>query len=214
MTKSKRGLSRLMRERPDDQEFVKRLNQIGEADHPASSVALMSAALLDHGLSVAISNQLPNLKTHDQREGLFEGEGAPLSSFAAKIRLANAMDILADPLASDFQTVRRVRNAFAHTSSPITFDTPEIIDEIEGMNTWTLMEVFLNGDGDASTSLSRKERYGGLVFLMQFALTASQVDWAAIRANFEEFLGSFTKAANSLAISMKSAPGDTKVGGE
>lgn len=206
-TKKKRTLRDLIRDRPDVIEMVRTFEAICEEGHPDASVALLAAALLDHGLTDALTAKLPNVGTDEQRHGLFEAEGAPLSSFAAKIRMANAMGVLPDPLVEDFQTVRKVRNAFAHAPKPITFDTPEIVSVVEGMTVWALAEEYLAGDG-AALNLSRKQRYGALVFLLQFALLVNQFDWKAIHENFEAFLGWFKESANSFATQMKPLGGE------
>ncbi|MGM4967818.1 MltR family transcriptional regulator [Tardiphaga sp. 1201_B9_N1_1] len=57
--------------------------------------------------------------------GLFEGE-APLSSFSAKIKIGYALGLYGKIVRDDLDTIRTVRNAFAHSTVHLDFKTPAV----------------------------------------------------------------------------------------
>jgi hypothetical protein len=61
---------------------------------------------------------------------LFEREGA-LSTFYVNIHLAFALKLISETVRDDLDVIRRVRNAFAHSILPLTFDTEEISLEVK-----------------------------------------------------------------------------------
>jgi hypothetical protein len=60
---------------------------------------------------------------------LFERDGA-LSTFYGNIHLAFALDLINQAVRDDLEIIRRVRNQFAHSVLPLTFQTAEISLEI------------------------------------------------------------------------------------
>lgn len=64
---------------------------------------------------------------------LFERDRA-LSSFFGNIYLAYAINLISMPIRDDLNIIRIVRNAFAHSSLPITFQSDEIKREIRKFN--------------------------------------------------------------------------------
>jgi hypothetical protein len=65
----------------------------------------------------------------------FDGQG-PLSTFSAKIDVAHAFEIIGDDEVSDFHAIRNIRNAFAHTTVPLHFDSPEIASRFQALSGW------------------------------------------------------------------------------
>jgi DNA-binding MltR family transcriptional regulator len=87
--------------------------------------AIIAAAIVDNFLADAIQTRL--ILTADVKDRLFGGEAnGPLAHFAAKIDIGFAIGILNDPMWSDLHDVRRIRNRFAHTPEPLTFDDSKI----------------------------------------------------------------------------------------
>ena len=54
------------------------------------------------------------------------GSGAPLRDFSAKIKMGFALGVYGPNTRADLDSIREVRNSFAHTMSPIYFNTPEV----------------------------------------------------------------------------------------
>ena len=55
-------------------------------------------------------------------EDLFFGRNALLSPFSARIRIGRAIGVYDSSFRAILDTIRRVRNVFAHSIRPITFD--------------------------------------------------------------------------------------------
>lgn len=91
------------------------------------SAAIISCAMMDWQLGRLILKALPNI-TKENTDTLFENSG-PLSGLFAKNQLAFAMGLYNHTAFQDINTIRRVRNQFAHSPQPITFTTPEITRE-------------------------------------------------------------------------------------
>jgi DNA-binding MltR family transcriptional regulator len=87
-------------------------------------VAIACAAILDEQLRRAILTKLRAL-TKDLSARLFDGYG-PLSSFAAKIDLAYALDLITREMHADLTTIRTLRNRFAHSTALLDVDSSEI----------------------------------------------------------------------------------------
>ena len=75
-------------------------------------IALTVGARLDAALERALLAKMREL-SEAQRTNLFDGYSS-LSSFAAKIDVAYALNIFDDALYDDLIVIRKIRNAFAH----------------------------------------------------------------------------------------------------
>lgn len=85
--------------------------------------ALMAAAYLDDRLKQAfVAGMLPS-KNLDR--DLFEGS-APLATFSARTRLARAQGLISETTKRDLDLLRKIRNAFAHVATPLSFEDPKI----------------------------------------------------------------------------------------
>jgi hypothetical protein len=85
--------------------------------------AILAGALLEDRLTIAIKARL--ISDPKVMRALFTGMG-PLATFSAKIKLAYLMSIIPKPISKCADTVRKIRNEFAHNLSPLTFETPQI----------------------------------------------------------------------------------------
>jgi len=72
---------------------------------------------------------------------LFE-QGGALSTFFAKIHLGYAMDLFDDAVRDDLETIRRVRNVFAHSSLPITFATEEVTKQLRNLRFTEYSDIY------------------------------------------------------------------------
>jgi hypothetical protein len=52
---------------------------------------------------------------------------APLATFSAKIRLAYALSIFGSSTRDDLDTIREIRNAFAHSTRPLASDPAQTL---------------------------------------------------------------------------------------
>lgn len=102
---------------------------IHELDHQSDrGVALIAAALVDVALGRLMRCRLADYK--DCGQLLFEKEGAPLSTFSNRIRVARGMGVIGAYTESHIDSIRRIRNQFAHSPLKIDFTNPLIAAEI------------------------------------------------------------------------------------
>jgi hypothetical protein len=97
-----------------------------EMQHTSDRVAAIAcAAVLDDTLGVAISRRLVKMGK-DWEDRIFGDPSAPLGTFHAKILLAYAMGLIGPSARSDLDLIRSIRNDFAHSGAPVSFDDPAI----------------------------------------------------------------------------------------
>ena len=123
MANKKRSLGGFSRETPSLGERIQILTEL-DTMHDRSA-AIICAAHLESNLETAIANNLIPL-SKEEYDTIFVLDGAPLSSFAGKIRMAYALGIIGRQTKADLEAIKAVRNAFAHARRPITFSTQEI----------------------------------------------------------------------------------------
>jgi len=85
--------------------------------------AILAATLVENAITYAIKRQ--NGRFAYQAAKLFENDG-PIGSFDAKILIAECFGMFGPTTRHNIDIIKHVRNTFAHTPIPITFDTQEI----------------------------------------------------------------------------------------
>jgi len=98
-----------------------------------SEIGIVGAAIIEEQLLRALLTKMRPL-SGEMKKRLFDGYG-PLSSFAAKIDLSYALQIINKAQYDDLTVVRRIRNQFAHAMPLINFDSPEIRAHFKSFNT-------------------------------------------------------------------------------
>ena len=113
--------------------FVGNLGAVVRNTH--ASVAIVGASILAEDLRGALLSRMhPFSKSLERR--IFEGYG-PLSSFSSRIDMAFALDILSAQLRDDLNTIRAIRNTFAHSKSILHFNDPAIAEQCRKLRTWS-----------------------------------------------------------------------------
>jgi hypothetical protein len=103
---------------------------IHELDNQSDrGVALIAAALVDVSLIRLMRCRMVGFKDFEQI--LFEREGAPLSTFSARIKVARGFGVLGPLAEAHMDAMRRVRNQFAHSPLKIDFTHELIAKEID-----------------------------------------------------------------------------------
>ena len=92
--------------------------------------ALFAAAFLDKALSDLLFLSLVADKRIEK--DLFEGT-SPLSSFSARIKLAFYLGKISKECRADLDTIRGIRNEFAHRVELISFDNQSIADRCKNL---------------------------------------------------------------------------------
>jgi DNA-binding MltR family transcriptional regulator len=90
-----------------------------------SGIVIAAAAILDEHLGHALKRAMQPLSTR-MYERLFDSLG-PLSTFSNKIAMARALDIVSAHTFQELEKIRKLRNAFAHSSELLNFSSPQIV---------------------------------------------------------------------------------------
>lgn len=120
MTKPEQALRKLTRRDSTPDHHLAFVEQM-KPDTNHRGACLLHAANVETALDAAIQQFL----RLDEDSKLLEDENF-FSSFHRKIELGHALRIYGSQTKSNLNTMRHVRNAFAHAKIPLTFDTPEV----------------------------------------------------------------------------------------
>jgi Mannitol repressor len=99
-------------------------NEMTSAFHEESDrgAAILAGSFVEHALGQYIKFRIRDKKVADT---LFDAMG-PLSSFSQRIAIAYAFDLISQVQYKDFETIRKIRNHFAHHPLDTTFNTNDI----------------------------------------------------------------------------------------
>jgi hypothetical protein len=90
------------------------------------TAATSAAALIEDALRRAITSHLRRGVSHEELKQLFEEPSAPLGSLGAKILMAQCLEIIRFEEKRDLDTIRIIRNAFAHSTLHLQFDNDPV----------------------------------------------------------------------------------------
>ncbi|HVC58816.1 MAG TPA: hypothetical protein VND19_00430 [Acetobacteraceae bacterium] len=100
-------------------------------------IAIIGSTYIELGLEQAILVHFTDAVPLEAKMRIFRGENdapAVLSDFYSKIELAYMLGIITEDAKDDLNTVRAIRNAFAHSTLPVDFSTPEVADLLKHMH--------------------------------------------------------------------------------
>lgn len=99
--------------------------------HPLAdtSIVIMSVTVLEGWVETVIKTKMRGL-SNSLHERIFRGYG-PLSSFSAKIDVGFALGLFDEAIHRDLRALKDIRNAFAHTSSPMHFKSAALAPEFQ-----------------------------------------------------------------------------------
>jgi DNA-binding MltR family transcriptional regulator len=125
---SNRGeLRRLTKKLPDPSEENSSFQALSKmSDH---ACALMGTALIESALERVIISTFRKSDATVMDE-IFDNRG-PLSDFHSKILVAYAQGAISENGKAELNSIKAIRNAFAHSRIDISFDTPQITQEIK-----------------------------------------------------------------------------------
>jgi len=116
---------------PNRKEADALLDSIADDKQHHVTVAILGAALLDYELESRIRKRFPKASDDDWAE--LTGRDGPFSNFSSKIMAAYAMGIISKSLRDALDTVRAIRNAFAHAKTPLSLDHELVGKELSGI---------------------------------------------------------------------------------
>lgn len=126
MSKRSQRLRDLIRDFPPPDDVKLILEEM--ASESDRSAALIGAALLDTALGTLLK-QAMKVKQTQLTSRLFENRGA-LSDFGSRVAVGVAFGIITETMAEELDTVRSIRNVFAHSVRKLTFETAAIKSEL------------------------------------------------------------------------------------
>lgn len=96
--------------------------------------ALVVAGLVEDWLEKLLLAKGREL-TKDDVSRLF-GRGAPLNSFSSKIEIAYMFELIDQAMRDDMRRIKDIRNAFAHTTRYVYFNSSHIADRCRNLSNW------------------------------------------------------------------------------
>ncbi|ANP65621.1 MULTISPECIES: DUF4145 domain-containing protein [Vibrio] len=99
----------------------------GESDRGA---VLIAASMIDVALENLIKEKL--VDSDKKRDPIFEHNGS-LGTFSSKIEISYRLGLITSKQQLMFNTFRKLRNVFAHSSTPLSLDDGPIRDQLEAM---------------------------------------------------------------------------------
>ncbi|WP_293676547.1 hypothetical protein [uncultured Phenylobacterium sp.] len=114
---------------PADTDFHGMVLGLEQPGHTVASrdryIAIVGSGAVEYALQTAISKHLTPTLSSSERETLFQ---QTIGDFARRIAIARGLGIVSAENALELNRLRVVRNAFAHTVAPVTFDDPAVAD--------------------------------------------------------------------------------------
>jgi hypothetical protein len=144
MTTALEALARLSRQEPTPEYFIAFQEEIN-AEKNDRGAAILLACNVEICLRFAIDRNLT--LGIDAYKDLFH-TGGPLRSFEAKIRVGYNMGLFRDQTKHNLDCIKGIRNAFAHSITPIMFATAEVKTVCDTM---TMPEICFPRAIDAKT---------------------------------------------------------------
>jgi DNA-binding MltR family transcriptional regulator len=93
-------------------------------DESDRSAAILASSFLENCLEQLIREKLAD---HPVKDGLFRCFG-PFATFSARADIALLLGLIPEHIYNDLKTIRKIRNEFAHTPRPLSFDEGKIKD--------------------------------------------------------------------------------------
>ena len=90
---------------------------------------MIATALLEVSLTKALMTKLADFEGFDKT--IFDGPGAILGSFYSRIKMARALGVAGPQVELHLDTIRTIRNTFAHSAFKIDFQHDLVAAEIE-----------------------------------------------------------------------------------
>lgn len=112
----------LLEEYPNLKDFLPYLD-VQNAESPRGAI-LVACSYLDEQLKAIIAAFLVD---KSDRSSLLDGFNAPLGTFSARITMAHCLGLISDFEKSDCNTLRKIRNEFAHKHR-VSFEDQKIVD--------------------------------------------------------------------------------------
>jgi hypothetical protein len=125
--KPKPKLRDISRHRPSREEVMK----VFDAVYQGQTAAILGAAMVEYELEGLLRHRLR--RQTDKEWDALVGENGPLSTFYQKILLGRAFRLYDKEVEENLDTIRGIRNAFAHAKNLIDFDHDLIVAALKSV---------------------------------------------------------------------------------
>jgi len=151
----------------------------------------------------------------DAADKMLEGFNAPLGTFSARIRMAQALGLLTPHQADDLDRLRKIRNDFAHSWEPVSFTDQKISAHIRALNFHSL-------DDDYPETPTKKVRTSISLLLLELRITAQEVRkhggatlrgrhiLAGVLGDVDEQMATCKRRLTEIQEELRSADGDRR----
>jgi DNA-binding MltR family transcriptional regulator len=168
---NKSALRRLSKRFPPPPELKALIENLKE--EPDGVAATIGAAIIESAVERVLIRHLKSQGT-ETISLLFENRG-PLSDFHSKIVVGAAFGLLPESVVDDLQRIRVIRNTFAHARMKLTFNTKEIVRELQGSNLLNLIRKSLQPvSGGANVFKNDNKAIFGLLITLVFSILESR----------------------------------------
>jgi hypothetical protein len=156
-----RDLTRQFLETEDLQAFFRELDFASDR-----SAAIVGAATVERYLEEAIFATLN--RADDETRANLSATGGALDGLFAKIHLGCALGVYPAQYMHELESIRKIRNCFAHSPKHLTFDTVQISDECGRLNS----RHYVSGSSDSRSRYASACRIL-IMFLLIYKMIAS-----------------------------------------
>ena len=121
-------LADLSRQQPTTGDFTEMVASFTtESDR---GCALIAGSFLENTLKMALEGYVVD---YDETflDKLFVGSDAPMGTFSAMIKMGRALGFYDKGIQAQLETLKAIRNAFAHAQKPINFSQPTVVSHCE-----------------------------------------------------------------------------------
>ncbi|MCX6923032.1 MAG: MltR family transcriptional regulator [Verrucomicrobia bacterium] len=128
---------------------VRRIEVLRElASESDRGVVLVGASLLEENLELILRSVMNQEERAVKNviDPLFEGNGA-FATFSAKIKCCYALSLIDQKMFEDLETIRAIRNDFAHSYRGASFSSQTVNDRVNNLHTGKVLEDRLSSSG-------------------------------------------------------------------
>jgi DNA-binding MltR family transcriptional regulator len=125
-------IKKLAKQIPDAKKIGRILSRLEMEDSILAdyAIAMIGAELLNGALEAALHGRFRKLDEKTEVPELFSYEqNGPLADLGSRIKVAYAMNLFGPETRDDLNSIRRIRNLFAHHPEQHSFWEPEIAEE-------------------------------------------------------------------------------------
>ena len=126
--KPKPKLGDLSRVAPTDEERADVQNAL-ERERSAITIAILGASQVEHELETELRDCFR--RSDDETWKMLTDDRGPISTFSQKITMAYGLGVIDDVTLKSLNTIRQIRNAFAHTKRLINFENELVVRELK-----------------------------------------------------------------------------------